>query len=271
MTKIYMDPALGGGKVNKARYKMRNFNAAKAVENGIARIGWLIVIGAALALSFYSLYFVGRHYGLPNGLAILVSLTFDGAAIACANLALKYARTGDSSLTPTLMVFLLAGASSFLNAQHAILIHAPKAAIILYCSPPIVAVLLFELYSRYERRTALKKAGKIAKAMPPLGKYAWLLFPFKSISLVRRITERRLEQFEPDNNQNGTTNNFLVLTDPRTVRAWAIQQGFNVGDRGRISGEIVQAYHAERAEIEAKSEPNLTLIDTNKSNTEMDA
>jgi hypothetical protein len=63
----------------------------------MSRAGWLIVAGAALTLSAYSLYWVSRRYGLPVPLAAIVSAAFDGAAIVCCDLSLKYARIhGDS-------------------------------------------------------------------------------------------------------------------------------------------------------------------------------
>lgn len=263
MGKILLDPQLGGSKV---RYGMRHFNASKIIETFIGRIGWFIVVIAALSLSFWSLYFVGRKYGLPIELAVLISLTFDGAAIASANLALKYARSGnDSGLAPRMAVFILAGASAYLNSQHAILIHAPTAAIVLYACPPIVAVMIFELQSRYERRNALRKAGRVAKVLPVFGRWAWILFPLRSLKMMRGIILRRLNQFDENSPTYAMAENIVILPDARQIRAWAIQRGISIGEKGRISGEIVAAYQAEQFELEAKKEPNIGLIEPNKS------
>lgn len=263
ITKIIIDPSLGGSKI---KYKMSRFNLSKMLESFIGKLGWLIVVIAALALSFWSLYFVATYYGLPQPLAIIVSTAFDGAAIVCADLTLKYARSyGDSGLAPRMAVFLLAGASAYLNSQHAILNHDGKPAIILYACPPIIAVLLFELHSRYERRNALRKAGRVAKSLPVFGRWAWILFPIKSFKMMRGIVARRMAQHEMAENEQIITTNVMVMTEARQVRAWALQRGLNIGSKGRIPGEIVQAFQAEQLEIEAKKEPNLTIIPDNKS------
>src|SRR5450755_1656788 len=84
--------------VNGERVKYRH---KFTLERMLGRVGWIVVAVSALSLSAWSLYYVGRHYGLPIPLAAIVSAAFDGAAIVCADLTLKYARThGDSGLGP---------------------------------------------------------------------------------------------------------------------------------------------------------------------------
>ena len=53
------------------------------------RIGWAISAGVALARRAYSLFYVGRAWGMPPILAGMVSVVLDGAAIVSAEMALK--------------------------------------------------------------------------------------------------------------------------------------------------------------------------------------
>jgi hypothetical protein len=216
----------------------------------LSRFGWLIVAGAALALSAYSLYWVGRRYGVPPILAGMISVIFDGAAVISCDLALRYARSHDSGFAPRLAVFTFAGVSAFLNAQHAILAGLPKPAVILFSSPPIVAVVMLELHTRYTKRAALKRAGRVPAALPIIGRVTWALFPIKSYRTLRKIVGARLRILE---NQAGIPETSQVVSGivselphssgkPQVVRAWARMQGMNPPERGPLPQSITAAY-----------------------------
>jgi uncharacterized protein DUF2637 len=236
------------------------------LETIIGRFSWAVVVSTALALSAWSLYWVGRRYGLPIPLAAVVSACFDGAAITCADLALRYARTnGDSGLGPRIGVFTLAGISAFLNMQHAVLAHDPPAARVLFAMPPIVAVVLFEFHSRYARRGALRRAGRVPSKLPPIDRWAWLLFPARTLGVLRRIVGFRLEltasKAGVSASNSGVSETRTVVsgefravsqtltvpgeTDQRAVREWARVRGLGVGDRGPVPQEVTTAYLAE--------------------------
>lgn len=231
------------------------------LDKAIGRLGWIVVVVSALTLSAWSLYWVGRKYGLPMPLAIIVSAAFDGAAIACADLALKYARTnGDSGLGPRMMVFLLAGTSAYLNVQHAVLTHDPFAARILYAMPPITAVTLFEFHSRYERRGALRRAGRIAGKLPLIDRWAWVLFPARTLGVVRAIVDHRLQVTVARATVSESSESFGSLTvvhgktfesngdNPQAIRDWARTRGISIGARGSIPQEITMAYMKDAQE-----------------------
>jgi hypothetical protein len=222
------------------------------LDTFLGRAGWLIVVTCALSLSFWSLYWVGRKFGLPPILAGMVSACLDGAALVCAQLALTYARSHDSGLTPRIGVFVMAGASSWLNAQHAIIAGYPPAARILFGLPPLVAVFVFEIQTRYQRRAALKRAGRVPAALPAIGRTAWVLFPIRSLRVIRSIVKFRLTTLE---NQAGmsqfrrslpevseTVSETSIQIETRQVRTWAQIHGFNVGDRGPVPAEVTEAY-----------------------------
>jgi Lsr2/Protein of unknown function (DUF2637) len=216
----------------------------------LSHVGWLVVVTAALALSAWSLFWVARDYGLPVPLAILVSAAFDGAAMVCADLALKYARTnGDSGFGPRLGVLTLASMSAYLNMQHASLLHDPFAARILYAVPPLTAVTLFEFHSRYERRTALRRAGRVAESLPVFGRWSWILFPKKTLVALRSIIACRLERAVM---QTRVSDNALTVSqtralsngtaDQQTIRDWAKAKGYSVGERGPIPQIVRDEY-----------------------------
>lgn len=249
------------------------------MEKFLNRFGWLIVMAAALGFSTWSLYFIARHYGAPAPAAVVVSTFFDGAAVLCADYALKYARSGESAFIPQLGVFILAGLSAYLNSQHAILQHQISAARILYAAPPIVAVVIYEFHVRWERRRALRNSGRIPAAMPVFGRYAWFLFPVKTLRVMRTITAHRLMMIRATNTpmviQNGsrefgetpelfpeTPSTFALnpgQTDdeaasvalygldagsPAAIRMWARTVGLPVSRRGPISVEVRTEYLA---------------------------
>jgi Protein of unknown function (DUF2637) len=238
----------------------RRFNSGKLVSSS----GWFVVVGAALSLSAYSLYFVGRHYGLPVPLAAIVSACFDGAAIACADLALKYAQThGDSGLAPRLAVLILATTSAYLNMQHAIISHLPFAARVLYAVPPVVAVAMFEMRSRYERREALRRAGRVVKALPPIDPRAWLMFPVRTPRMVREIVGYRLDEMIATETGESLDSLSRIPVHAPAVRAWAADQGMDVAALGRIPASVIADYRAAMANNAAVSQGNVSAIRPN--------
>ena len=156
------------------------------------RFGWLMVLGATLIMSDYSLFFVARHLGTPPIFAILAGVIFDGAALLFADYSLKHARAGSSGSGPRLAVLICAGLSAFLNSQHAVIANQIPAARVFWAAPPIIAVLAYEFHIKWERRRALANAGRVPPDLPAMGKWAWLLFPIKTFRIARNITQFRL-------------------------------------------------------------------------------
>jgi Protein of unknown function (DUF2637) len=222
----------------------------KNFDRFIGKVGWLIVVTAALALSFWSLYIVSENYGLPSPLAAIVSMSFDGAAVVCGDLALRYARThGDSGLAPRVGLLLFALASSYLNVQHAIIAHDPAPAKVLYGLPPVVAVFVLEQHTRYERRSALKRANRVAKSLPPVGLWTWVFHFPRTLVVLSRVTQNRLDVIE----QSEVTREQSVMLDRNVsdaeYRIWARENAFNVGSKGRIPKHIKEAYHANTVNV----------------------
>jgi hypothetical protein len=186
---------------------------------------------------------------LPGPLAALVSAAFDGAAICLCSLSLTIARSHDSAFAPRLGVLLLAAISAWLNSQHASLLGLPLPARVLYASPPIVAILVFDLNTRFTKRAALRKAGKVPASLPPIGRTAALLFPIRSYRVVRSIIRYRLTVLE---NQAGmsqvsgsierVSETFVSSTEHKVIRTWARTQGISVPERGPLPKAVVSSY-----------------------------
>lgn len=221
----------------------RGRNRARSLfRAAVTRSGWLIVTGACLTLSAWSLYFVARHYGVPAPIAVIVSACFDGAAILSADLALRYARSSDSGTGPRLGVLAFAGLSGWLNSQHAVMVHDPSPARVLYAAPPVIAVIIFEFHTRFERRAALRNAGRVPAALPALGRWAWVLFPLRSLGTIRAIVAYRLSVIRARNMPGGPVTVPAVPASPRVIRQWARSAGISVPARGKLPAEIIAAY-----------------------------
>ena len=141
---------------------------------------------------------VSHHWGLPYlvplPLAWLVSIPYDAAAIIAGNLALQYARElGSNGAGAKLVVLILASISAYLNSQHASILHLGIPAKVMYASPPIIAVVLFELNTRFEYRKALADAGRTVDPLPTFGTASWILHCAGAFMAVWRITGKRLE------------------------------------------------------------------------------
>ncbi|MEE4587049.1 MULTISPECIES: DUF2637 domain-containing protein [Streptomyces violaceusniger group] len=153
-----------------------------------------LVLLVALTLSWWSLYTLAvESFGVPKLLAAGISVAFDGAALVCADLASKYARSPDSGLGTRLATYALIGTSAFLNVSHAQLLGYGLAGQVLFGAPPVIAGVLFELGLKWEHRQSLRARGRVAEAMPVFGRLSWLMFPRKTLKGFRLVLLSRLE------------------------------------------------------------------------------
>lgn len=156
--------------------------------------GWLIILAAVLSMSTYSLFFVGRHIGVPTPFALIGSACFDGVAMLSAVYALRYAELGMSGTGPRMAVFVFGALSAALNGFHAVVGHEPRFAIVWWIGPPIAAVITLEFHLRWTRRAALMEHGLIAKSFRPLGRRVWTDHPLDAFRTRRAISAERLRQ-----------------------------------------------------------------------------
>jgi len=158
------------------------------------RLVWPLVVLAALAISWWSLYTLAHtQYGMPSYLAAVVSTVYDGGALVLADLSQRYARSQDSGAGPRFLMLALIGVSAWLNYRHATMLHYSLPGQVMFSSPPVVAGALFEIEQRFTHREALRAFGRVAPALPAFGRYAWLLHPARTAHRVWLITASRVD------------------------------------------------------------------------------
>lgn len=157
----------------------------------LGALSWLVVLAMALATSWWSLYAVARHYGVPMPLAVGFSSIFDGAALILADLQRRYAETDDSGLVPRLLLIGTVAGSVALNRQHAVLAGYDWPGQLAFAAPAAVAIALFEVEMRWRHRQTLRDNGRVAEALPTLGRWLWTLHPAQSIRTLILVTRRR--------------------------------------------------------------------------------
>jgi hypothetical protein len=157
-------------------------------------LAWLVVAGAALALSWWSLFSLARSFGVPDPLAAGVSLVFDAAALICANLAHRYAMSPHSGAGPRLTMLALMAGSIYLNWQHAMMPTQDHpegygtAAAIMFAAPAVVGVVLFELETGWASRVARDQRGRVAPSLPVIGRWGWIFHPVRSVVTIWKVT-----------------------------------------------------------------------------------
>ena len=198
------------------------------------RLGWLASAGTALALSAYSLYYVGVTWGIIPVLAAMLSVCFDGAAIVSADMALRRSRTPNTpSIGARLLTLVFAGMSAYINAQHGVLLHLPLGACLVFAAPPLVAVALFDQHLKYEHAQTIKRPARFS-----VGWQSWLMFPLRS----RRITWNHYGEALDKLEGKPST---MVDLDPAKVRLWAAEQGLmDAKSYGRIPKAVNEKYIA---------------------------
>jgi hypothetical protein len=153
---------------------------------------WLVVLGTALALSWWSLDALALHFGVPSVLAAMVSATFDGAALVAADLALRRAAVADSAAAVKLLMFVAVGLSAWLNWNHGALLGYPIVGRVLFAAPSVLSGWLFELQLRSLRSARVRQLGRKAQPLPELGVIVWVFHPWAALRHLSRIAGSRL-------------------------------------------------------------------------------
>jgi hypothetical protein len=153
-----------------------------------AGLAWLVVLGAALGISWWSLFEFARTFAIPVPLAAVMSLVFDASALIVAHLAQRYAVSPDSGAGARLALLALLAGSVYLNWEHAASKGYGIEASIMFAAPAAVAIVLFELQTGWHSRTARRNRGRVARPLPVIGPWGWLFHPLQSITTVWSVT-----------------------------------------------------------------------------------
>lgn len=205
----------------------------------LAAWAWLVVLGTALALSWWSLDALALHFGIPVVLAAMVSATFDGAALVAAELALRKAELADPGFAVKLLMVATVGLSAWLNYQHGELLGYPAAARVLFAAPSVISGSLFELQLRHLRGTRVHELGRSATPLPQFGWLVWLFHPWAAVCHLSRIAGSRLRSVPVtvmDWQQSVGTAVTVVPLEPPVLEP---EIGAAAGDAGDVSVEPV--------------------------------
>lgn len=165
-----------------------------------SKLGWLVVLAAALSVSWWSFYSLTVDtYGMPQLFGVIISTAFDGAAMVTGSLAQRYARTPDSGFGPRFATMVFVALSAFINGMHAHILWQGRGAtsvlgIVLLSSLPVVAGWLFELEMKFLHKEHQRKFGRVPQALPAFGKWAWLLHRKKAYEAINVVVLDRMQK-----------------------------------------------------------------------------
>lgn len=135
-----------------------------------------VIYLAAAAMADWSLFVVAHDvYGVPRPLATVVAAVFDGAALACLNLASEAVREARSAAGPRLATVALAAVSVFLNVVHARHIHGGLPAALLFAAPTVALLIVSDLTWAATRARVRAERGERPMTLPVFGAWGWLL------------------------------------------------------------------------------------------------
>lgn len=215
----------------------------KDLGKWIRQIPWIVVVIAALVISWQSLVFVAQQWGMDRTSAVLVSLSLDGVAISLAELTLRSTRTeGYSSWTARLFILVFTGVSVMLNMAHASILHKPTEAHLLYAVAPCAALIVFEEFLKFNRRNSKKSPP----GPPEVGFMWWALFPVRCFKLLRLIGGQYLDRLEGKD-----TGEYVKPTREETAlaRSYLKNVGVKVGDKGEISRDKIELFRASQMNV----------------------
>jgi hypothetical protein len=152
-----------------------------------------LILVAAMLLSGWSLTTLGMSYGMPKGVAVLISAALDGVAIYCGYTSNRYAKTQYSGAWPKILTYAFVFASAWLNWQHAALLGYEVAGQVLFAIPSLGVGALHNLELAWTSKEEKAKQGHMLERLPVFGKLAWVLFPGKTFKGLKTVVKTRFE------------------------------------------------------------------------------
>ena len=236
------------------------------LSKGWSRLIWFAVVGVALFLSGWSIWWLGVRFGAPHWLALFGSVAFDGGMVALTDYAVRHNSSGlrGGGFARGCGLFLLA-VSITLNASHAILAHHAWVACLYYAIPSVVAYCMLEAHFRWQHAGLRPRKGDRAE-VPQFHWLAWVftdsrreawqqiraaVHPARELPELGRQTPELFTMIPElsgnssgisSGSSGGSTGQLGILGDPRAVREWARGQGIEIGAHGPIPAHVEQAW-----------------------------
>lgn len=226
---------------------MAHRNGGGFLGRGTSRLIWFLVVGVALFLSGWSIYWLGIRFGAPHWLALFGSVAFDGGMVALTDYAVRHSSSGlrGGGFARAAGLFLLI-VSAALNASHAVLAHHTWIAALYYAVPSVVAYTMLEAHFRWQH-AALRPRKDERVELPH---FHWLAWMFQSSrreawdQIRQAVQPVRWSTDELEATRGDSSSITLELPGTPQLRAWAKEHGHEVKAHGPVPQAVTEAYRA---------------------------
>lgn len=152
-----------------------------------------IVALSSMSMTWWSLYDLGvNSLSVPVLLAAVVSLIFDIGGMFLVLLSIEYAKTHDSGFWTELGAYGFIGTSTYLVAQHGILLGYPTAGVVMFAAAPVVLGIMLKAMLHYLTRQQRRAAGRVTEKLPSVGWLTWVRYGKQSWKLMSVAMQGRL-------------------------------------------------------------------------------
>jgi hypothetical protein len=173
----------------------------------IAALAASVVI--TLAMSLWSIATLLMSFGVPQLLAVVGGLAFDLPALAAAKVASNYAESPYSPMGPKMCTNFFALLSAGINGVHGLQAFGPVG-MVAFGAFPIITLIIFHMFLKYQGRKALVAVGRFAMPLPVMGWLSWVLYPKEAFTNLRKTVGVRMRtsvaRFENQQNATVTAN-----------------------------------------------------------------
>lgn len=165
---------------------------AKIIDWSIAILFAISVI-VALIMSWFSMTDLATTtFGLPQWIAVIISLAFDIGAIFLALITVSAALRSENATMAKLATLAFIGTSLYINVVHAQVSNYGLVGMIMFGAAPAIVFISFEIYLRHIMKRELREQGLIPDRMPKVGALTWMRHSGPSFRLASKALEARL-------------------------------------------------------------------------------
>ncbi len=152
-----------------------------------------VVTLVALSMTWWSMFDLGvRTLSVPVLLSGGLSLAFDLGGVYLGGLSIKYARTSDSGFWTELGAFAFIGTSTYIVAQHAILLGFPTAGVVMFAAAPVIVGIMLKATLNFLTRQARRESGRVTEKLPSVGWLTWFRYRKQTWRLMSVAMQGRL-------------------------------------------------------------------------------